>query len=231
MRLTTCSAAWIGSLTRYYSWVRLENLAAAVQGLCVTGNADAEIRRVTSDSRRVEPGDLFVAIRGASYDGAEYAREAIGRGAVAVLAERDLDLPPEVGMVVASHTRQALGDVPSLSEVAEAVSRNRNEGALGSDMRHYLESKGFRAFAFKGSRADLATHLARGRPLIVCLKRGSSSHYVVVAGHDFERGSVLVNDPDEKKLLELNLLSFEADWAAAEWWTLLAVPSPQEKKD
>lgn len=137
-----------------------------------------------------------------------------------------------VSMVLRYWSRELeLGDVPSLSEVAEAVSRNRNEGALGSDMRHYLESKGFRAFAFKGSRADLATHLARGRPLIVCLKRGSSSHYVVVAGHDFERGSVLVNDPDEKKLLELNLLSFEADWAAAEWWTLLAVPSPQEKKD
>ena len=84
-----------------------------MQGLAVTGNADAEIRRVTSDSRRVEPGDLFVAIRGASYDGAEYAGEAIGRGAVAVLAERDLDLPPEVGMVVTSHTRQALGDVAS----------------------------------------------------------------------------------------------------------------------
>jgi UDP-N-acetylmuramoyl-L-alanyl-D-glutamate--2,6-diaminopimelate ligase len=94
--------------------VRLGSLAAAVRGLSVTGNAEAEVRRVTSDSRRVEPGDLFVAIRGSSHDGAEYARDAIGRGAVAVLAEQALDLPPEVGMVVASHARQALGDVASV---------------------------------------------------------------------------------------------------------------------
>jgi UDP-N-acetylmuramoyl-L-alanyl-D-glutamate--2,6-diaminopimelate ligase len=93
--------------------VRLTDLTAAVHGLLVTGNAEAEILRVTSDSRRVEPGDLFVAIRGAAHDGAEYARDAIERGAVGVLAEEPLSLPPEVAMVVASDARQALADVAS----------------------------------------------------------------------------------------------------------------------
>ena len=121
-----------------------------------------------------------------------------------------------------------LGNVLPLSEIAKVISPRPSEGALGSEMRRYFESKGFHAFAFRGSRIDLETHVARGRPLIVSLKRGSSSHYVVVVGHDFERGIVLVNDPDEKKLLELSLTSFESEWAAAHWWTLLAVP---EKKD
>jgi UDP-N-acetylmuramoyl-L-alanyl-D-glutamate--2,6-diaminopimelate ligase len=112
--------------------VRLKHLAAAVGGLAVGGNVDAEVRRVTSDSRRVGPGDLFVALRGTSRDGAEYAGEAIERGAVAVLAERDLDLPSAIGMVVASHARQALGDIAStlFSRPSEQL---RLVGVTGTD--------------------------------------------------------------------------------------------------
>ena len=48
--------------------------------------ADPEITGVQIDSRRVEPGDLFVAVAGARHDGAAFAAEAVRRGAVAVLA-------------------------------------------------------------------------------------------------------------------------------------------------
>lgn len=43
------------------------------------------IRRIVTDSRRVEQGDLFLAIRGPHHDGADYAQEAFARGAVGVL--------------------------------------------------------------------------------------------------------------------------------------------------
>ena len=50
---------------------------------------------VTSDSRRVEPGDVFVALKGLRTDGARYARQALDRGAVAVVAEQPA--PADVG--------------------------------------------------------------------------------------------------------------------------------------
>jgi UDP-N-acetylmuramoyl-L-alanyl-D-glutamate--2,6-diaminopimelate ligase len=49
---------------------------------------DPLIRGLAYDSRKVEPGDLFVCLRGARDDGHHHAADAARRGAVAVLAER-----------------------------------------------------------------------------------------------------------------------------------------------
>jgi len=47
---------------------------------------DPEIAGLTADSRAVKPGDLFAALPGGKADGASFIADAIGRGAVAVLA-------------------------------------------------------------------------------------------------------------------------------------------------
>jgi len=63
-------------------------LAALLQGLLpVPEPADRAIRGLAIDSRRIRPGDLFLACRGRTVDGAEYIDEAIARGAVAVVWE------------------------------------------------------------------------------------------------------------------------------------------------
>jgi len=56
------------------------------------GVNDPEIKGVTADSRRVEPGFLFAALPGANTDGRSFIGQAIQRGAAAVLAP--LDTPP-----------------------------------------------------------------------------------------------------------------------------------------
>jgi UDP-N-acetylmuramoyl-L-alanyl-D-glutamate--2,6-diaminopimelate ligase len=56
------------------------------------GMDGVEVNRITSDSRSVEPGDLFVALVGTRVDGHEFAADAVRRGAVAVVAERPLTL-------------------------------------------------------------------------------------------------------------------------------------------
>ena len=49
--------------------------------------ANIALRRVRDDSRNVEPGDLFVAVRGAAADGADHIADALARGAAAVVVE------------------------------------------------------------------------------------------------------------------------------------------------
>ncbi len=51
---------------------------------------DIELREIVIDSRKVQPGDLFVAYRGERVDGHAYIRAALDRGAACCLAE---DLP------------------------------------------------------------------------------------------------------------------------------------------
>lgn len=60
--------------------------AASILGVREPGPADLDGAAV--DSRRVRPGNLFVALRGARVDGHDFAAEAAARGAAAVLAER-----------------------------------------------------------------------------------------------------------------------------------------------
>ncbi|MFW6050315.1 MAG: UDP-N-acetylmuramoyl-L-alanyl-D-glutamate--2,6-diaminopimelate ligase [Myxococcota bacterium] len=90
------------------SEVRLDALVAGGVASRVVGDPSVRIRGVQHDSRAAGPGDLFVAIPGATVDGARFASEAVGRGAVAVLAEREL---PGVGVpvAVASDARRGLG--------------------------------------------------------------------------------------------------------------------------
>lgn len=51
-----------------------------------------EVRAVTDDSRCVEPGDVFVAVRGMRSDGHEFIATAIERGAAAIVVDHEIDL-------------------------------------------------------------------------------------------------------------------------------------------
>ncbi len=54
----------------------------------VAGDRAVRVRGVRHDSRAVQPGDLFVARRGEKVDGVRFVRDAVGRGATAVMAAR-----------------------------------------------------------------------------------------------------------------------------------------------
>lgn len=68
--------------------------------------ADLPVGRVRDDSRRVEPGDVFVAVRGSAADGYEHIAEAVARGAALVVAEQDADA--DVPVVRVADARSAL---------------------------------------------------------------------------------------------------------------------------
>jgi UDP-N-acetylmuramoyl-L-alanyl-D-glutamate--2,6-diaminopimelate ligase len=81
---------------------------SGVRSLAAIG-ADPDIAGVTLDSRRVEPGGLFLAIRGLRADGEGFVDEAIQRGARAILAAspRPAGLAAHIGWVQVSDPRLA----------------------------------------------------------------------------------------------------------------------------
>jgi len=81
------------------------------------------IARVTTDSRQVKAGDLFVALRGERFDGHDFIDAAVRAGAEAVLIERNIPLPEEVkqaGAVV----MQVEDTVRSLGALAQFYRRH-----------------------------------------------------------------------------------------------------------
>jgi UDP-N-acetylmuramoyl-L-alanyl-D-glutamate--2,6-diaminopimelate ligase len=68
--------------------------------------ATLEVRDLAVDARRVRDGSVFFCIRGFGVDGHDWAAEAVARGAIAVVAERPLDV--SVPLVVVPDARAAL---------------------------------------------------------------------------------------------------------------------------
>src|SRR5579864_2093803 len=123
-----------------------------------------------------------------------------------------------LSMVMRYWKQQGVASIPNPdpAEIQRALYAPKARGIYGRDMERYLENAGFRVFVFSGRWEDLAEHVAKRRPLIVCLRESSRGplHYVVVAGVSTSDDTVLVNDAARRKLLKLNRKEFETDWSA-----------------
>ena len=72
---------------------------------------DAQITAVSTDTRQLPEGCLFLALRGAKFDGHDFVQQAIEAGAVAAVTDTQIgDLP----CIVVKHAGQALLDIASL---------------------------------------------------------------------------------------------------------------------
>jgi len=87
--------------------MRLAEAAAATQGRL--RGADARYAGVSTDSRGIQRGELFVAIRGERFDGHEFLGMAKSRGAAAALVDERFDGAAPLPLVVVDDTRKALG--------------------------------------------------------------------------------------------------------------------------
>ncbi len=94
--------------------MELKNILAGIEGLKVKGDLSIDIKNVESDSRQIKENSLFVAVKGFDVDGHDYIKEAIKKGAVAVIASIDADrkllkeIMNDVTLILAPDTRLAL---------------------------------------------------------------------------------------------------------------------------
>jgi UDP-N-acetylmuramoyl-L-alanyl-D-glutamate--2,6-diaminopimelate ligase len=74
----------------------------------VTTGLEVEIRGLSADSRKIEPGFLFAALPGSKLDGRRFIAEAAARGAVAVLAPAGTAVPAGIALVADENPRRRL---------------------------------------------------------------------------------------------------------------------------
>jgi UDP-N-acetylmuramoyl-L-alanyl-D-glutamate--2,6-diaminopimelate ligase len=89
--------------------LKLGALLEATKVAVPEGSAGIDIRQIAYDSRQAKEGALFVAVPGFHRDGHVFAKDAVGRGAVAVIAEHPIDVGVPVALV--PDARAALADV------------------------------------------------------------------------------------------------------------------------
>ena len=103
---------------------------AEVTGGRVHGNPDIVVDApATLDASAAEPGGLFVAVAGEHTDGHEFAAQAVGSGAAAVLASREVDAPAvivdDVVAALASLARHVIDELEDVTVVAITVSSGK----------------------------------------------------------------------------------------------------------
>ena len=95
--------------------MKLNELLKTVKPTQIIGNADIEITGVNIDSRKIQKGHLFVAIKGTQVDGHAYITKAIEQGAAAILLETMPDEKAEgVCYVAVASTEEVVGKVATL---------------------------------------------------------------------------------------------------------------------
>jgi UDP-N-acetylmuramoyl-tripeptide--D-alanyl-D-alanine ligase len=84
--------------------------AARLAGGTLSG-ADGEVVRVVTDSRNIQAGDLFVALKGERFDAHDYVQQALQQGAIGAVVAADFSLDTEAGLIAVADTRLALGQL------------------------------------------------------------------------------------------------------------------------
>lgn len=104
---------------------------------------DCDIHSVTSDTRQVEPGSLFVCIKGSKFDGHDHVRDALDAGAAAVVTEKDLGLSNQV---LVKNTREIYGIIcgnffgnPAKKLKLLAVTGTNGKTSITYLLKHILE--------------------------------------------------------------------------------------------
>jgi UDP-N-acetylmuramoyl-L-alanyl-D-glutamate--2,6-diaminopimelate ligase len=87
--------------------MQLADLIQRLRAISIDGPVDREITGLRYDSRRVGPGNLFVAVGGSCFDGHSFIEQAVDKGAVAIVGEKP-GLSKRATMIVVPNSREAL---------------------------------------------------------------------------------------------------------------------------
>ncbi len=126
-------------------------LWSAASAMAATGGrTDAEWRAggVSIDSRKIDPGDLFVAIHGPRFDGHDFAADALADGAAAAVIDRRPDgLATDAPVLVVDETTLALEDLGRAARKRTAAKIIAVTGSVGKTgtkeaLRFVLEKQG-----------------------------------------------------------------------------------------
>ncbi|GAA5784536.1 UDP-N-acetylmuramoyl-tripeptide--D-alanyl-D-alanine ligase [Chitiniphilus shinanonensis] len=160
----------------------LRETALALEGQLIGDHADTVFERVTTDSRDVRPGDLFVALKGDRFDGHDFVAGALAQGAVAALVQNAAgDAGPRI---VVGDTLAALGRLGSywrdkLDPVVVGITGSNGKTTV-KEMTATVLAAHAGADAVLATRGNLNNHI--GVPLTLLALRPQHRYAVIEMG-------------------------------------------------
>ena len=133
----------------------LKELLKAIQPVEVAGDSDIEITGVNIDSRLVEAGQLFMAMRGTQADGHAYIPAAIAKGATAILCE-DMPEEPVAGItyIQVKDSEDAVGKIAT-TFYGDPTSKMELVGITGTNGKTTIATLLYNTFRYFGYKVGL----------------------------------------------------------------------------
>lgn len=117
----------------------------------IQGSVDLEITDLVYDSRKVTKNSVFVCISGAVFDGHGYVKDAIDKGSVAIVAEKEVTVQDGVTLIIVSNARLALAcmsaayfDYPASKLKTIGITGTKGKTTTTYMVRSILESAGLK---------------------------------------------------------------------------------------
>ena len=98
--------------------MELKKILQRIEGIKAKGNLDIDVKNITNDSRKVEKGSMFIAIKGFETDGHKFIKDVIKKEPAAIMIQEGADLKEiakldNITILVVPDTRKALAIVSS----------------------------------------------------------------------------------------------------------------------
>jgi len=130
-------------------------IAKVTKGILKGSSDNVKIKAFSIDTRKIQKGEVFIALRGSRYDGHSFIEDAFKKGAIGVISERDLSPPKGKFVIKVESTLEAL---KNLALYKRKSFRGRVIGIAGSAgktttkelLAHLLSLKG-RVFKTPGN--------------------------------------------------------------------------------
>jgi UDP-N-acetylmuramoyl-L-alanyl-D-glutamate--2,6-diaminopimelate ligase len=175
----------------------VEALLDSIPGSTLIGRPDAWVSGVRNDSRLVQPGELFAALRGGDFDGHAFAADAAQRGAAALLVETAVDVPLPQIMVPDSRATLAKAAATIFGHPSRSIGVI---GITGTDG--------------KTTTAHLVDHILRDRGL----RTGMVGTVAIRIGREEDHHASRQTTPESSDIQRYlrQMVDAEADWAVLE---------------
>jgi UDP-N-acetylmuramoyl-L-alanyl-D-glutamate--2,6-diaminopimelate ligase len=135
--------------------MKLSDLLSNVKPVQTAGSMDVSITGINIDSRRIEPGNLFVAMRGTQVDGHQFIPKAVELGAAAVLCEEiPADAPASVTFVKVHDCEDCVGQI-STTFYGNPTSKIRLVGVTGTNGKTTVATLLYNMFRKMGYKCGL----------------------------------------------------------------------------
>lgn len=109
MNLIAAAKRLLASTQKIVEARSLKFIADACEAQIICGSPDASVLEVSTDSRAVQPGEIFFALTGETFDGHDFISDVAAKGVAAVVVEKVPAMLPPCAVLRVANVRAALG--------------------------------------------------------------------------------------------------------------------------